>query len=459
MNSSHQMNDQHESSFRDPAGYIYQHEGIFYRFVSDNYTKEYEFAKQHGVYADAVRQHLLLPFKEIDERHIDQAELYKTLLPNQLTFQTFPWEWCFDQYKDAALTTLSLNQLALNKGMILKDATPLNIQLVDGHCQWIDHLSFDIYDEKKPWIAYRQFCEMFLNPLLIASYCKTDIHRLSAAYPSGITALQTAALLPFKSRLNIHIQLHVYLQAGIQKKKKSAPEKQTIFSREKLLRIMESLISCIQSLTFRSVQTVWSDYYEETILSKDYLEDKKLILSEYLNELSYQTVFDAGCNDGIFSFLCKKEALVISSDGDASCINRLYKQIKQDKITHINPVVIDLMQPTGGMGWDNREQNPFFERKEYDLILVLALMHHLCIGKNLPFTKLAKFLATHGRQVLIEYIPKDDPKVIELLRNRQDIFYAYDRYHFEKAFDVYFRLEKATPIGGTKRLLYKMTRK
>jgi hypothetical protein len=148
-----------------------------------------------------------------------------------------------------------------------------------------------------------------------------------------------------------------------------------------------------------------------------------------------------------------------SADGDASCINRLYEHLKENKIEHVNPVVLDLMQPTGGMGWDNREQDAFFARKEYDLILALALMHHICIGKNLPFTKLAAFLAAHGRQVLIEYIPKDDPKVVELLRNRPDIFYAYDRYHFEQSFDVYFRLEKATPIGGSRRLLYKMIRK
>lgn len=451
------MNEQHESSFRDPAGYIYKHEGTFYRFVSDNYTNDYDFAQQKGLYSEAVKQHLLLPFKEINEKHIDKPEFYKTLLPEQLAFLTYPWEWCFAQYKNAALTTLSLNQLALNKGMILKDATPLNIQLVNGHGVWIDHLSFEIYDGKKPWIAYRQFCEMFLNPLLIASYCRVDVNRLSAAYPSGITATQTAAVLPFKSRFNIHVQLHVFLQARVQQKRKEE-NKQAIFSREKLERVLDSLKTCIQSLTYRPVQTVWSDYYEETILSKEYLEDKKRILSEYLNDLNYQTVFDAGCNDGTFSLLCKKDALVVSADGDASCINRLYEHIKENKIEHVNPVVLDLMQPTGGMGWDNREQDRFFERKEFDLILGLALMHHLCIGKNLPFTKLAAFLATHGRQLLIEYIPKDDPKVVELLRNRQDIFYAYDRYHFEKAFDEYFRLEKATPIGGTRRLLYKMTR-
>jgi ribosomal protein L11 methylase PrmA len=411
------------------------------------------------LFEEAIKKNLLLNFKETDEQHIPSGAWHTTLLPHQLRFDTYPWEWNFDQLKDAALTTLKLCMLALNKGMILKDATPLNIRLSGGKMKWIDHLSFEKYKDGEAWIAYRQFCEMFLNPLLISSYCGMEVHRLAQAYPGGIPSETTAKLLPVKCKLRLHIQLHVYLQAGIQRKNKNNKATEKTFTINKIQRILESLQSCINSLTLPSSKIIWSNYYNETILSKDYLEHKKNVVSHFIQNIPYATVLDAGCNDGTFSLLCKPEAEIIAADSDSICINQLYRRIKQEKLRHILPAVIDLTFPPGGYGWNNSEYPAFLDRKEYDLVLALALIHHLCIGKNIPMQKIAAFFDAIATHLVIEFIPKEDPKVQEMLYDREDIFDAYTESEFELCFGVYFIIAAAERIKDSHRKIYKMKRK
>jgi hypothetical protein len=449
----------HPSSYRDPSGFIYKHEGIYYRFVSDQYKEHYEHAKKQNLFDVAKQKNLLLPFEEIDENHNHHKKPYKTLLPDQIVFENYPWEWCFDQYKDAAIMTLKLCKLSLENGMILKDATPLNIRLIKGKMKWIDHLSFEIYKDGDAWVAYRQFCEMFLNPLLIATYCGIEAHRILLAYPGGISADTTASLLPFKCRFRLHIQLHVYLQKKVQQEVSSKNEIRHSISKEKILRILESLYSCIQSLGLPNTRKIWSNYYEETILSQEYLSSKKNIVSAYLSDTKYQSVLDAGCNDGAMTLLCNKNADVIAADNDSICINQLYYFIKKNNLENIYPVVLDLTFPTGGMGWSNDEYPPFLKRIEFDLILALALIHHLCIGKNIPLTKVASLFAGCGKHLLIEFVPKEDPKVQDMLLNREDIFNDYSISGFEYTFSQFFTIIEKTPINNSQRTLYKMVRK
>jgi hypothetical protein len=451
-------NNIHPASFRDPAGFIFKSGDWFYRYVSPGYKLHYDHAVSNEIFREAIEKKLLLTFEETDSVHLEKLEHYKTLIPKQIPFFTYPWEWSFEQLKEAAMVTLSLCRLALNKGMILKDATPLNLQFIDGRFQWIDHLSFEIYQEGNTWIAYRQFCEMFLNPLLIASCCGMETHRILHAYPNGITSIQTAQLLPWKKRWNLHIQLHVFLQANMQRKKTGPESKKQSFSIPKIVRILDSLETCIRSLSYQSPTPVWSHYYEETILSKEYLQEKKTTIKQLLENIPYQTVFDAGCNDGEMAELCKPEALIAAADNDSVCINNLYRKIRNNKTSHIIPFVIDLTQPSGGMGWENKEQVSFMERKEFDLIMALALIHHLAIGKNIPLNKIATLFAKIGKELIIEFVPKEDPKVIDMLANRKDIFDAYNRIEFEKVFSQYFGINRIIESASTKRIIYYMVR-
>ncbi|HEY4148124.1 MAG TPA: hypothetical protein VGM41_04315, partial [Chitinophagaceae bacterium] len=177
---------QHPASYRDPSGFIYEYEGKFYRQVNQRYASHYELFKSSGLYDLLVKEKKILAHTELAENHTHTAEWYKTLLPEQLPFISWPYEWCFGQWKDAALLTLQIMTQSMAHGMILKDATPFNVQFIDCRPVFIDTLSFEKYDPSQPWIAYRQFTEGFLAPLLLAKYRSEELSALFRLYPNGI---------------------------------------------------------------------------------------------------------------------------------------------------------------------------------------------------------------------------------------------------------------------------------
>lgn len=450
-----QLINHHPASFRDPSGFIYEKDGTVYRFVLSVYQLHYDLLQSSGLAAELIKQNLLLPFTEVNENHTGRTDWYKTLQPQLIPFISYAWEWSFEQLKDAALATLSICKASLKKGMILKDASHTNIQFVDGRAKLIDTLSFEKYEEGESWIAYRQFCECFLNPLLLASHKGLEAHKLLLSYPDGIPAQLTAQLLPFKTKLNPVIYLHVHLHANLSGKKtakETKPSKKV--SLKNIEQIIQSLYDCILGLSLPSKTTTWNNYYEETILSTEYLSEKKKLISSLLEKMNYSTVIDFGANEGEFSLLCKKESLVVATDFDSSCIDSLYTSLKKEKQKNILPLVIDLTYPSPAMGWENTERPAFLSRKKFDVGFALALIHHLAIAKNLSFEQLALFFAESCNQLLIEFVPKEDPKVKEMLTWRKDIFDNYTEAHFQTTFKKHFELKNKIPVPNSVRVLY-----
>ena len=206
-------------------------------------------------------------------------------------------------------------------------------------------------------------------------------------------------------------------------------------------------------------QTTWSNYYEQTILGKEYLQQKETTLKQIADGLRYETLLDLGANEGHFTRLLADGKKAIAVDSDRRCINRLYELTKEHGLTNITPIVIDLANPSPAIGFDNSERTSFGQRAHADLVLALALVHHLAIGNNLPLPKLAKWFAGFGPQLIIEFVPKEDEKVKQLLSTREDIFTNYNPESFEQAFLPYFSIETREAIPGKTRVLYYMKRK
>ncbi|MBK8088641.1 MAG: SAM-dependent methyltransferase [Chitinophagaceae bacterium] len=450
-----QLINHHPASFRDPSGFIYEKDGTVYRFVSSVYQPHYDQLQSSGLAAELIKQNLLLPFTEVNDNHTGRTDWYKTLQPQQIPFISYAWEWSFEQLKDAALATLSICKASLKKGMILKDASHTNIQFVDGKAKLIDTISFETYEQGESWIAYRQFCECFLNPLLLVAHKGLEVHKLLLSYPDGIPAQLTAKLLPFKTKLNPVVYLHVHLHAKLSGKKTSKETKATRkVSVKNIEQIIQSLYDCIKGLSVPETTTTWNNYYEETILSVNYLSEKKKLVSSLLEKMTYNTVIDLGANEGEFSLLCKKEALVIATDFDSACINSFYTTLTKQKQKNILPLVVDLTYPSPDMGWVNTERPAFFQSEKFDVGFALALIHHLAIGKNLSFEQLAVFFAESCSQLVIEFVPKEDPKVKEMLTWRKDIFENYTEDHFQTVFENQFELKTKIPVPGSVRVLY-----
>jgi len=153
-------------SFRDPSGFIYQKDQIIYRQINRRYQKQYETLMGSGLYSRLIKEGFLISHEEIASEDLEEGA-YKIIRPQKIPFISYPYEWSFGEYKDAALVTLKIQRIALEYNMTLKDASAYNIQFQDANAKLIDTLSFDDYQEGTPWVAYQQFCKHFLAPLLL----------------------------------------------------------------------------------------------------------------------------------------------------------------------------------------------------------------------------------------------------------------------------------------------------
>lgn len=449
----------HPASFRDPSGFVFQSNNTYYRQVNKSYSEDYDLLMSSGLYAKLTKRKYLLAHEETNNIIAEHTNHYKTLLPAQLNHITYPYEWCFDQLKDAALLTLNILKDAIDHGMILKDATPYNIQFHEGAPVFIDTLSFEKYDDEKPWIAYRQFCNMFLFPLYLEHYLKTDIQKTLIVYSDGIPVDITSKLLPLRSRTSLGVWLHVYLQNTVTR---SAGGKKDDgkFNRKKLLNLVDHLEKTVNHVRSGYRMSGWSNYYSESIMGDEYLVTKAKIFKEIIADIPVGSVLDAGANDGHFSkMLAENGWKVIALDSDSQTICRLYKEGRKAETKNILPLVMDIANPSPATGFNNRERTRFHERVRTDLVVALALVHHLVIGRNVSLDVLAQWLNDIASTLIIEFVPREDEKVKMMLASRKDVFQEYTAHNFERALAPYFNIKKKEPVTGTRRMIYLMEKR
>ncbi|MEO6188783.1 MAG: class I SAM-dependent methyltransferase, partial [Ginsengibacter sp.] len=207
--------------------------------------------------------------------------------------------------------------------------------------------------------------------------------------------------------------------------------------------------------TPKKSKTVWSNYYDQTIYSGSYLAEKEKIVRAFIASTSFKTVIDVGANDGYFSkMISNSDCRVVAIDFDSGCVRNLYEFVRREQIRNILPLSVDIANPTPATGFNNLERSAFLDRSRFDLALCLALVHHLAISKNIPFENIAALFRKIADSVIIEFIPREDEKVVQLLEHRKDIFADYNLPSFEKAFEKYFTVVSKEKIVGTERVMY-----
>ena len=448
------------ASFRDPSGFLFFIENEVYRQVNKIYKQEYDRFISSGLYKELIQSGLLIPHQEahIDFPHPDKG--YKILKPEKISFISYPYEWCFSQLKDAALTTLRIQNTALDYGMSLKDASAYNIQFQNGRPVFIDTLSFERYQEGRPWVAYKQFCQHFLAPLALMSQKDVRLNQLLKIYIDGVPLDLASSLLPFKTLLKYSLLTHIHVHAKTQRRyagqtgtKKHIPK----ISQTGLLGIINSLESAVKSLKWNPQGTEWSDYYQDTNYTPEGFEHKKQIVQEFLSRSKPETVWDVGANTGHFSRLASDNGIkTIAFDVDPTAVEKNYISAKSNKEANILPLLNDLTNPSPSIGWQNTERMGLMERGPADTLVALALIHHLAISNNLPFAKVADFMQQVCQWLIIEFVPKKDSQVQRLLATRKDIFPDYTQKAFEQNFGRYFAIMEKTQIKGSERILYLM---
>ncbi len=450
------------ASFRDPNGFVFSRGGTFYRQVNQRGKASYQTMMDSGLYARLVEKGLLVPHQEVDLPPADAAIAFRVLRPQPVPFISYPYEWCFGQLKDAARVTLQIAREALAFGMRLKDASAFNIQFVGGRPLLIDSLSFDVYREGEAWDAYRQFCQHFLAPLALMAHTDVRLAQFSRVFIDGLPLDLASHLLPRRTRLNFGLLAHLHLHASAQQRHAAtAPGRPAAsrgrMSRAGLLGILDSLAATVEKLSWRPDSTAWADYYRANEYSEGAMQAKLQVVGGWLDRIGEGTVWDLGANTGRFSQLaCERGHLTIAFDVDPGAVELDYRDCRRRDERNCLPLVMDLTNPTPGLGWAGAERMSLLARGPAAAVMALALVHHLAIGNNVPLHELARFFEHCGRWLIVEFVPKDDPQVQRLLVSREDIFDSYTLEGFERAFGQVFAIRDKQVVPGTTRQLFLM---
>ena len=450
-------------SFRDPDGFLFYRDGHLYRQVNKRYQEDYDRLMESGLYDSLADSGLLVRHDETDISFALSGEAYRVIRPEPIPFVSYPYEWCFSELKHAALLTLEIERRALEAGMTLKDASAYNVQFKGCSPIFIDTLSFERYEEGTPWSAYRQFCQHFLAPLALMSGSDVRLGKLMRIHLDGVPLDLASLLLPGKTKLSFGLQTHIHIHARYQRRfagSRTSPKGRRRMGRTAMHGLVDNLQGVVQKLSYRPEGTEWSDYYDDTNYTGKGMERKEELVKEFLGALQPQTVWDLGANTGRFSCIAAERAgFVVAFDVDPAAVERHFRDKTTSDKGNILPLVLDLTNPSPGIGWAGEERSSLELRGPADAALALALLHHLAISNNLPFEDIAAYLARLCSSLIIEFVPKDDSQVERLLVTREDIFDRYTKEHFENAFQGPFAIERTEPITGSGRVLYMMRRR
>ena len=453
----------HSSSFRDPSGYVYTEKGDIKRVIKPIYFKQYNALTDSGFYNTLFKNELLIPHKELtttSEEIIIKAE--------KIPFITYPYEWSFNMYKEAALLTLKLQKYSLDNGFSLKDASAFNITFYKGKAIFIDTLSFDFYTENSPWRAYKQFITHFFGPLLLAHYHGADQLKLLSNFIDGIPVRTISSMLPFKTKLNPILYSNIHLLAKLEDKHNEDYEgetKEATLSKKGQLNIIETLYNYIKKLELKE-HSEWGNYYDKTNYTSDAFIKKSEIINNWMDAIRPERIIDIGGNDGTFVRKLNsnvKTALVCDIDNNAVDFN--HKTMKLNKEQFMLPFVIDVLNPSAAIGLNNKERDSFLNRIKSlapDVTLALAVIHHMSLSGNVPFRESAKFFSSFSKHLIIEFPKREDSWVQRLLNNKADFKNHFDFYNsnnFENSYSDYFEIVEKETILNSERVLYLLKKK
>jgi SAM-dependent methyltransferase len=450
-------------SFRDPNGRVYLHRGEVFRGLSRSALDNFRALRETRFYGKFLQSGELVGTEEIPAPGwaAVQAEWAGWLQHQAVPFISYPYEWTFSMLRDAALLQLRLLEAALQEGWSMKDATPYNVQFVAGKPVFIDIPSFEPLPPGSAWQGYRQFCEMNLFPLLLQAYKGVDFQPFLRAGINGIDVQMADGLFSLRDRLRKGVGSHVWLQALLDRKYGNSQRnlrnelRNAGLNRELLLSNVRKLKKLLQNLEWKPVGSEWADYTAFHNYSDEDHAAKAEFVEHAVRDSEAQLVWDLGCNTGQFSAIAARHApQVIAMDIDHLAVERLYRNAELMSGGRILPLVQNLANPSPAWGWNQAERKTLEQRGRPQLVLALALIHHVVISANIPVSEFVAWLASLGSALVIEFVDRADDKVVQLLRNRSEQFPDYNPQSFEQALARHFTIVRQQDLREGLRTLY-----
>jgi hypothetical protein len=313
-------------------------------------------------------------------------------------------------------------------------------------------------------VAYRQYCQHFLAPLALMAHQDIRLGQLLRVHIDGVPLDLASRLLPKRTLLDFGLLSHIHLHAKAQQRyggREIDPETlDRTLSRNQVLGLIDSLERTTRKLSWDTGGTEWEEYYLDTNYSAEASSDKSDTVERFIQQVEPESVWDMGANTGLYSRIASRRDIpTLAFDVDAGAVEGNYLHIKENNEENLLPLLLDLTNPSPDIGWHNRERRSLTQRGRPDLVLALALIHHLAISNNVPMEMIAEYLTALAPWLVVEFVPKNDSQVQRLLASRQDIFPNYTSQGFETAFGSYFEIISQHLIQDSDRVLYLMKRR
>jgi len=450
-------------SYRDRNGAIFYRDGRILRAISAGALANWERLRAAPFYRRLTEQGRIVATERVEGVDVGEPnEHWAAMLSHaRIPFISYPYEWSFGMLRDAALLHLDLMEAALATEMILKDSSPYNIQWNGTEPVFIDIPSFEALAAGEPWVGYRQFCELFLYPLMLQAYKGVDFRPLLRGSLDGIPAGTLRAILSSRDLLRPGVLLHVVAQNALQRRYSAAGGVKSSlaaagFDKRLIVRNVAGLKRIIGRLSPAGAKTVWADYANTHSYDTAEFDAKEAFVRRAAAHRHWKLVWDLGCNAGTFSRIAAEHAdYVVAMDGDRMAIDNLYGSQKgRPDARKILPLVVNLADPSPSQGWRGLERRSLPDRGRPELTLCLALVHHIVIGANIPMRDFIGWLAGLGTSLVIEFVGRDDEMVQQLLANKEDQYRDYDADAFASLLAEHFEIAEKQPLKGGKRTIY-----
>ena len=451
------------ASFRDPSGFVFERDGRLLRQINHSFSEEWSAFEQSALRQELTRDRVLINHQAAPLELAWDEHAAAVIEPERVELITYPWEWSFSQLRDAALLTLDAQERAAAAGFTLRDASAFNVQFVRGRPILIDTLSFEPATPEEPWLPYREFCGQFLAPLALMAYRDVRLGLLMRPMPGGIPLDLASALLPARTRLSTGIATHIHLHARAQRRSIS-PESAARARAQRISSLgqralIDHLRRTVEGLRKPHSTTHWASYETTSSYSPAAAEAKLRLVGEMLQRAPGRWVWDVGANRGWFSLRAAEAGRqVVALDRDAGSVDAFYRQLRSSGEECVLPLVMDIANPTPGVGWALDDYRSLLDRCNADVILALALIHHLAIGRNIPLDRISALFARLTEWLVIEWVPKSDPMVAGMLAHREDIFGEYEEGAFRSAFETQFEFVSSASIPESGRTIHLMRR-